>query len=200
MKVTIVSPDPNWPAEFKRIKSQLEEALAYEGARYLSIEHVGSTAVVNLPAKPIIDISIVIEDWLAFEKVEAALNFGGPDCRLPSYVCVGDGGVKDRPSFKLRDPDILPARNVYVLLQDSLILKSHRDLVKVLSFHVPLRHRYGWVKMRLAEKEEYEDIMQYAQAKNEVIRDVLRVAGWSEEAIDAKEAMATRNWKMLDDW
>lgn len=199
MKVTVVPPDPNWAVDFGRIKSELEEALTYEGARYLSIEHVGSTAVADLPAKPIVDIVIVIEDWLAFENVEAALNFGGSNCHLPSYVCAGDGGVKDRPSFKLRDPDVLPKRNVYVLLEDSVILRSHRDLVRVLSTHILLRQRYGWVKMRLAENAEYEDVMQYAQAKNEVIRDILKAAGWSQEAITAKEAMTTRNWTTSDE-
>ena len=198
MKVEISPPDPNWPTDFQQIKAELEVALAHEGARYLDVVHVGSTAVPNLPAKPIIDIAIVIEHWLAFEKVEEALNFGGPDFALPSYKHTGDGGVKDRPSFKASDRDLLPWRNIYVLLEDSIILRSHRDLVQVLSSNAALRQRYAWTKMRLAAKGEYEDVMEYAQAKNEVIRDILRMAEWSEEQIREKEAMATRNWARAD--
>ena len=61
MKIVVAPPDPTWPLDFARVKSELEIALHYEGANHLSIEHIGSTAIPNLPAKPVIDIVIIIE-------------------------------------------------------------------------------------------------------------------------------------------
>ena len=199
MKVTISAPDPEWPLHFARIKSELYSAILFEAGRFKSIEHIGSTAVPGLAAKPIIDIVIVIEDWLALEKIEEGLNLGGAYCRLPSYVRAGDGGVKDRPSFKVMDPSLMPKRNVYVLLGDSIILRAHRDLVRVLSDNNALRDRYAAEKTRLADAAEYEDVMVYAQAKNEIIREILREAGWTKDDIKLKESMAGRNWGPHDE-
>ena len=85
------------------------------------------------------------------------------------------------------------------MLEDSIVLRAWRDLVSVLTRDPALRTRYAWTKMRLADRGEYEDVMQYALAKNVVVRDILREAGWSEEEIAEKEGMATRDWAGDDD-
>ncbi|MGB4439996.1 MAG: GrpB family protein [Sedimentibacter sp.] len=59
----------------------------------LGIEHVGSTSVEGLSAKPIIDIDIVIKDYSAFELVKEKLALIG-------YVHDGNLGIKDREAFK----------------------------------------------------------------------------------------------------
>lgn len=56
---TIQEPDPSWPAAFAALESRIRAAL---GDRALSVSHVGSTSVPGLPAKPVIDIDIVVAD------------------------------------------------------------------------------------------------------------------------------------------
>jgi GrpB-like predicted nucleotidyltransferase (UPF0157 family) len=61
-KVVVVPYDPAWPAQFADIRASLAAALAAAGAAYLSIEHVGSTSVPGLWAKPQLDIDVVVAD------------------------------------------------------------------------------------------------------------------------------------------
>src|ERR1035438_8127869 len=58
MRVTVRTYDPQWPRDFERIKLDLEAAL--RGVNLLRIEHVGSTSVPGLAAKPILDIDVVV--------------------------------------------------------------------------------------------------------------------------------------------
>jgi GrpB-like predicted nucleotidyltransferase (UPF0157 family) len=57
--VVLVRYDPRWPEQFQQQAEKIRNAL---GQRALRIEHVGSTSVPNLPAKPIIDILLVVAD------------------------------------------------------------------------------------------------------------------------------------------
>src|SRR5208282_5987858 len=61
-KVLIVDYDPKWPELFKREAERINAAL---GGRVITLEHVGSTSVPDLPAKPIIDILLVVADSAA---------------------------------------------------------------------------------------------------------------------------------------
>jgi GrpB-like predicted nucleotidyltransferase (UPF0157 family) len=70
--VVVVEYDPWWPARFDEEKSRIEEVL---GSRAIAIEHVGSTAVPGLGAKPIIDIMVGVPDLGgAFAGCSAALQ------------------------------------------------------------------------------------------------------------------------------
>ena len=66
--IVIVEYDPRWPEEFARLRDRARSAM---GELLVSIEHVGSTAVPGLPAKPVIDMVVVIasDDDLA-EAIE----------------------------------------------------------------------------------------------------------------------------------
>lgn len=59
MRILLVAYDPKWPDRYQHAAGRIQEAL---GARALRIEHVGSTSVPDLPAKPIIDILLVVAD------------------------------------------------------------------------------------------------------------------------------------------
>ena len=70
-KVTVVPYDPKQKVEFEKIKSHLGKVLEKS---VLAIEHVGSTSVEGLSAKPIIDIDVVIESYDKFEEVKSRLK------------------------------------------------------------------------------------------------------------------------------
>ena len=88
-KVTVVPYDESWQQAFAVIKNELEAAVR---DLILGIEHVGSTSVEGLSAKPCIDIDIVIEDYTVFGAVVDRLQSIG-------YIHEGDLGIKDREAF-----------------------------------------------------------------------------------------------------
>ena len=69
--VIVVPYDNTWPAAFETIKQELTHAL---GELALGIEHVGSTSVAGLSAKPCIDIDVIIRDYSVFDQVVERLN------------------------------------------------------------------------------------------------------------------------------
>ena len=72
--VVVLPYDEAWKKDFEDIKAELMQVL--EGL-VLSVEHVGSTSVPGLAAKPVIDIDVVIEDHDCFDKVKTALGLIG---------------------------------------------------------------------------------------------------------------------------
>lgn len=58
--VTLVDYDPRWPGQFERRAQQVRDAL---GETALRVEHVGSTSVPGLCAKPVIDMVLVVPNW-----------------------------------------------------------------------------------------------------------------------------------------
>lgn len=66
-KVIVVPYDEKWKQEFERIKTELLGVLKNY---VIAVEHVGSTSVEGLVAKPIIDIDVIIKDYNSFETVK----------------------------------------------------------------------------------------------------------------------------------
>jgi len=58
--ITVVDYDPSWPEGFESLRSEYQEALRRANVFALAIEHVGSTSVPGLAAKPVIDCDIVV--------------------------------------------------------------------------------------------------------------------------------------------
>ena len=89
-RVEVVPYDPAWPVRFEEIRGHLLSILSGQDVR---VEHVGSTSVPGLAAKPIIDIDIVLKVGESFEAVKNALEANG-------YTHVGDLGINGREVFK----------------------------------------------------------------------------------------------------
>ena len=167
MKKVIVLPyDPNWKLEFEKIKRELSEVLK---DNVVSIEHVGSTSVEGLAAKPVIDIDIIMKDYNAFETVKNLLGTIG-------YLHEGDLGVKERYAFKYDDKPHLMRHHLYVCPEYSQELKRHIIFRDWLRSHPEDRDWYGSVKM-LAAKYYSEDIDSYMTAKNPCVKEIFRKCG-----------------------
>jgi GrpB-like predicted nucleotidyltransferase (UPF0157 family) len=117
--------NPSWPSWFNRLDAYFRSAL---GDLALRIEHVGSTSIPGLTAKPIIDVDIVIEPR-TFDSVKTALARAG-------YEHEGDLGIPDRDAFKPADPEIVstyPNHHPYVCSTESQELARHllfRDFMR----------------------------------------------------------------------
>ena len=131
MRIDVVPYDSSWPATFRSICSQLEGALA--SVDVISIEHIGSTSVPGLAAKPVIDVAIVVDSDAVRPAVKALEGSG--------YEFRGDLGIPDRYAF--RAPEGAPRQSVYVTIDGCLSLRNQLGLRSVLRQDGHLRDRYG---------------------------------------------------------
>jgi GrpB-like predicted nucleotidyltransferase (UPF0157 family) len=146
------------------------------GVPVVAIEHVGSTSVPGLAAKPIIDCDIVVAegDVQAASDVLMALGF------TPE----GDLGVPLRWAF--REPARLERTNTYVIVDGCLSLRNHLAVRDALRADAGLRDEYAAVKKRIAL--QVANIEEYGPAKNEVVLKILKAAGMAESDIVAVAA------------
>lgn len=105
--IVVVDYDPDWPEVFERLRSRIRPVVSDFA---LSIEHVGSTSVPGLAAKPIIDIAVVVPT-----KVDIPISI--ESLATLSYTHRGDLGIEGREAFAV--PGGLPAHRLYVCPRDS---------------------------------------------------------------------------------
>ena len=157
-QVVVVPYDECWARDFSEIAREIRAAL---GKLAVDIQHVGSTSVPGLSAKPIIDIDVVIEDYSAFDAVVLELNQIG-------YRHEGDLGIPGREAFGYEGKDHLRKHHLYVCPQDSPELKRHIAFRDYLRAHPDAAREYGRVKEEGATRHPY-DIEGYIEHKSAFI-------------------------------
>jgi len=167
--IDVVPYDPDWPARFRRLRAIYLRSL--QDVPVAAIEHVGSTAVPGLAAKPVIDIDVVVtrEHVTAASSALVALAFEP----------LGELGIADRWAF--RAPGDLPRTNTYVIVEGSLPLRNHLGVREVLRSDATLREAYGAHKLALAD--ESPDMASYVEGKTAVLQTILARAGLSEQEL-----------------
>ena len=185
MRIPIEPHDTAWDLEFQRVRHDLYDIL--KDIPILSIEHVGSTAIPGLFAKPILDIDIVVtpENLTATRIAMVAAG----------YRDLGEMGVPGRVGLRQPGHELSQAatgpidrtkemrRNTCVVLEGSVALKNHLDLKRVLLDDAALREEYGRVKKELAQRD-LKNIDEYCRGKNEILLRILKGAGWNEEELE----------------
>jgi GrpB-like predicted nucleotidyltransferase (UPF0157 family) len=139
----LAPPDPAWAMEFEALRRVYESAL---GSLVQRVEHIGSTAVPHLSAKPILDVDIVMRDYGVFPEIVEGLGRLG-------YRHNGDQGIPHREAFKPVDrmsPHAIPQRewmphHLYVCPAYSTELHRH------IAFRDALRSRSDW-------RREYQEM------------------------------------------
>lgn len=159
--VVVMPYDVKWKQAFTNIKSELEAVL---GDLALRIEHVGSTSVEGLSAKPVIDIDVVIKDTSILEPVISALAKIG-------YRHEGDLGIPGREAFKYEGKEHLMKHHLYVCAKDSDELKRHLAFRDYLRSHPEAVKEYSRVKTEGAELYPY-DIDKYIDHKSPFIEEI----------------------------
>jgi GrpB-like predicted nucleotidyltransferase (UPF0157 family) len=172
LTVRVVPYDPTWAETFHTIKSDLEKILAK--VPLITIEHVGSTSIPGLAAKPLIDIDIVVAPENIFQAF-AALSLNGytynPEGWLPDRASFRwNGHIHDQGASKPTE-DGEPRRQVYLVIPSSDQRTRHMILKRVLLQDEVLRKEYGDVKLELA-KTGYADIGKYGAAKDGIIQKI----------------------------
>jgi GrpB-like predicted nucleotidyltransferase (UPF0157 family) len=175
MRTIIVSDyDQVWPEIFQQLVSKIWPLVSDFA---LSVEHVGSTAVPGLAAKPLIDLSIVVasesEVPLAIERLATI-----------GYLHRGNLGIEGREAF--HPPDGSPAHHLYVCPQGSLGLQNLLAVRDYMRLHRETAQAYGELKKRLA-REFPHDIECYIDGKTDFLLDVLRRSGLPIDRLNAIE-------------
>jgi GrpB-like predicted nucleotidyltransferase (UPF0157 family) len=162
--------DPEWPLMFERIRDHVWPAIQHAA---MCLEHVGSTSVPGLRAKPVIDACIVVASPRDIPHVVKALARIG-------YVHRGDLGVPDREAFK--PPASLPKHHLYASHRGSLSLKNHLGLRDYLRANPDVAVAYGDLKASLASRFP-DDIDSYIAGKTGFILNILQQIGLSDEEL-----------------
>ncbi|HLP21851.1 MAG TPA: GrpB family protein [Chitinophagales bacterium] len=172
-EIIIQDYSPQWPLAFEKLKSAYQIAL---GLLIADVQHEGSTSVVGLAAKPVIDIDIIIPDNECLPQVVVKLGELG-------YKHRGDLGIAGREAFTLiANVHQWPKHNLYVCMADSISLKNHLALRDWLRCHPESVREYSELKKQLAIKYAH-NIDLYVEGKTAFITDILRRAGFNETAL-----------------
>jgi GrpB-like predicted nucleotidyltransferase (UPF0157 family) len=154
--------DSAWPDWFERLRARVWPAVEDVALR---IDHVGSTSVPGLAAKPIIDIDIVVASQDDVRPVIDRLAGAG-------YRWRGDLGVEGREAFEpVRDED-LPEHHLYLVVEDNRAHVDHWLLRDVLRSDAGARERYAALKRRNVELAA-GDIDFYVAAKAALVAELL---------------------------
>ena len=172
MSIEVVAWSPRWAEQFEEVAAVLGDALAQVPST--RVEHVGSTSVPGLAAKPVLDIDVIVDPADVPAAVSALESLG--------YEHRGDLGVTGREAFLAPGP---PRRNVYVCAAGTANVRNHVAVRDVLRSREDLREAYADVKVALAA-DPGMDIDTYIAGKSEVLQQVLEASGeLSPEELDA---------------
>ena len=167
MKMVIVQPyNKEWKSDFEAIRSELDIAL---GDLAMRIEHVGSTSVEGLSAKPVIDIDVVIRDRSVLPEIVIALQKAG-------YNHEGNLGIPGREAFKYEGKEHLRKHHLYVCAQDSEELRRHITFRDYLRSHPEAVAEYSRVKEEGARLYPW-DIDKYIEHKSPFIEKIYKEIG-----------------------
>ncbi len=171
----------NWKAEFESLKAVFLKTL--HGLE-IDIQHIGSTAIPGLFAKPILDIDIIINDERLLDEVSDRLETLG-------YINRGEQGISGRFTFRQRtewtpqteDNKKWQEHHLYVCYSDSLALKNHLLFRDALLGDKKLATEYATLKLSLSrEKGMTKEI--YTRQKTDFIVSVLTNIGLDDKAIN----------------
>jgi GrpB-like predicted nucleotidyltransferase (UPF0157 family) len=168
-QIAVVDYDPSWPDRFQRHKTRITAALGPTARR---IEHIGSTAVPDLAAKPIVDIVVAIDNMGDDTSYGPALERAG-------YVL----RVREEGHQMFRTPEL--DVHIHIWPDESAEITRHLLFRDWLRFDLGDRRAYEELKRSLAQRD-WEDMNHYANAKTALIADIMvraetwaRSSGWT---------------------
>ena len=165
-KVIVLPYDPAWRSAFEAIKKEIEDVIH---DLIIGIEHVGSTSVEGMSAKPCIDLDVIIEDYSVFDAVVKKLESIG-------YIHEGDLGIPHREAFRYTGKPHLLAHHLYVCPRYSRELHRHIIFRDFLRNDPEAVKKYSFVKETAAQLYP-EDIDGYIDCKAPCIEELYALCG-----------------------
>lgn len=177
-RIIVAQYDPAWPDIFEEIRASLTPVVSRLA---LAIEHVGSTAVPGLAAKPVIDIDVVVAPRDLTAGIRGLESLG--------YDHRGELGVPGREAF--RAPAGTPGHHLYLCPEDSPALANHIAIRDYLRSDPAAVAAYGELKRSLAHAFP-NDMDAYVEGKTGFLLNILTGVGFSQAALDDIERMNAR--------
>ena len=159
--IEVVPYDPRWPEQFARIAARVQGAVP--AGLIVAIEHVGSTSVPGLAAKPILDIDVVIATAAELPAAIMSLTQLG-------YKHEGDRGIPGRAAFTW--PPGESRHHLYVCDAESDELRRHLVFRDYLRAHAREADQYAALKLALVARFR-DDRTGYSEAKAHYIQAIL---------------------------
>ncbi|MDM7985520.1 MAG: GrpB family protein [Maricaulis sp.] len=158
--------NPAWPAAFERERQRLQALLDI-----LSVDHIGSTSVPGLAAKPIIDILVSVKSLASLDKQAEALRASG-------YDYLGEHGLAGRRYLRRQASDGTHTHHIHVYKQGDESLHRHLVFRDYLRAHAEEREDYGALKRKLVETGV--DRKGYQSGKDDFVAALeLRALAWA---------------------
>ena len=154
--IVLVDYDPSWPMRFQDERAKITTAL---GAEAIRVEHIGSTAVPGLAAKPIIDVLVTLADIEDESRYLPAVQRAG-------YVL----RVREPGHRMVRTPEL--DVHVHIWPDDDPAVTAHLAFRNRLRSNTDDRDLYAATKRRLAQ-QDWPTMNHYADAKTDVILQIL---------------------------
>jgi GrpB-like predicted nucleotidyltransferase (UPF0157 family) len=158
--ITVVDYDPSWPAMFEALREGISKVL---GDRALAIEHVGSTAVSGLAAKPIIDLDVLVRVSDLPAAISALETIG--------YRHRGNLGIQGREAFHW--PSGTKRHHLYLCPENSVAFSNHLAFRDHLRANPQAASNYAQLKSELALRHRH-DRLAYTEGKSAFIEFVLK--------------------------
>lgn len=165
--VIIAAYDPGWKDEYTR---EAQRIRAHIGARVEAVEHIGSTAVPGLAAKPIIDLMAGVADLDAADACIGALESLGYE-----YVPEFEGTMPDRRYFRRLTADGTPTHHLHMVVTGDDFWVRHIEFRDYLRAHPDVVREYAALKRDIAARYA-TDRYGYTSAKGDFIKQVERAA------------------------
>jgi GrpB-like predicted nucleotidyltransferase (UPF0157 family) len=154
--IVIAAWDPAWPRRFEHEQTRIRTALGDVAQR---IEHIGSTSVPGLAAKPIVDILVTVDDVEDEPATVAPLERIGYQLR-----------VREPGHRMLRTPDVSVHAHIWAATDPEV--ERYITFREHLRAHADDRAAYDQLKRELARRD-WEDVNHYAQAKSSLVEAIL---------------------------
>ncbi|MCG2613613.1 GrpB family protein [Terrimonas sp. NA20] len=172
----------SWKAEFEKLYHVFRNELSDLNPP-IDIQHVGSTSIPGMIAKPILDIDIIISDPAQLQLIHQKLEKIG-------YQPKGEQGIPGRFAFRQTSSqtpqtatkDTWQNHHLYVCLADSVALKNHLGFRNALLKDARLADQYAQLKQTLCSNPDIT-MEQYWKSKTAFIVSVLANAGFSENEL-----------------
>ncbi len=165
MLVEVVPYNPQWKKAFESESRQIAKVLA---TNLVVIHHIGSTAIPNIYAKPIIDLLIEVKDInLLIQQTPAMVALG--------YEAMGEYGLVGRRYFRKENSLGIRTHHVHIYEIYSPEIERHLAFRDYMIAHPEEAFQYSQLKQELAQKYP-EDIEGYMDGKDEFVKRIEKKA------------------------
>lgn len=169
-KVEVVPHNPKWRDAFAAEKQQIWQVF---GDNLVAIHHIGSTAIPDIYAKPIIDLLVEVKAIAKTDQYNLSMEALG-------YEAMGEFGIPGRRYFRKNNAAGVRTHHVHTFEVGKPEVEKHLAFRDYMIVHLEDAQQYSNLKRELARKYPY-DIHSYMDGKNQFIQQMNeKAAKWRE--------------------